>query len=325
MSLSHSEERRLVKAARAGDQIALNRLLNTHRRRLHALARHFDWPRAVMTDDLVQEGALRLADIICKQDAQNKFDPDAEVRLWSFAYTPVRWRMIAFTREVTRISKRVLARRNTVIKTIDDLWKERAEQPSLYHIAARTNLAPEVVRQVLEINTREVSLEDAADQEAAPFESTTRFSLKPFHQLSLMALKHTAGAQKYMVLLILKELRGITLNLVTDYVRDEQAEIGIDTPEQPAPWARWHRDYDAPDAIPAVWKDVVRLFKNGPPQLHYPASQARSEKQAEAYEKSYAGLRKFYTRATRKVSQIGWHDFTEQIDVFRQHRYATDS
>ena len=325
MSLSHEEERRLVKAARAGDQTALPRLLAAHREPLYALAHRFAWPRAVTTDDLAQEGALRLSDVICKQNALNTFNPDAETRLWSFAYKPVRWRMIAFTREVTGISKRVLARRNKVVNTLKKLQKELNAEPSIEQLAAKTNLAPEVVQQVLEINTREVSLKEAAGLQAEPFEPIAQFSLKAFYHVFLMVLKPATGAQKYTVLLILKELRDITLTIATDYVRDPQAEIGVGTPEELPRWTQWHAAYDAPDALPTMWEGVAALFKKGTPQLQYPAPQAGPEDRAAAHKKSYTVLRKFYTRANKKVVQIGMATIREQIELFRQRDGSTDS
>ena len=144
-ALAPSDERRLVRAAQAGDEAARRELLEAFAPSVGAIARRYHGSGALSHAELMQEGAVGLL------RALERYDPRRGTPFWGYASWWVRQAMQSLVAELTRpvvLSDRALRQLARVKNAQRRHMQTHRHTPSANELAHATGLVPEQVERL---------------------------------------------------------------------------------------------------------------------------------------------------------------------------------
>lgn len=150
-------ERRLIKAAQAGDRRAREELLEAFLPLIAGVARVYRGSAAITRVELLQEGAVGLL------RALERFDPELEVPFWGYASWWVRQAMQQLVAEITRpmvLSDRTLRQLARLKRAHGAFVQHHGREPTGADLAAATGLSSEQVSDLLALERLPRSLEE---------------------------------------------------------------------------------------------------------------------------------------------------------------------
>ncbi|MFQ3610045.1 MAG: sigma-70 family RNA polymerase sigma factor [Fimbriimonadales bacterium] len=153
--LTPEQENDLARRARAGDEQALERLVQSNLRLVISIAKHYTG-RGLPLSDLIQEGNLGLI------RAAEQFDPERGSRFSTYASWWIRQAISrALSQQATLISvpQHMIKVLQQVRATSALLQQELGREPTVHEVAYRTGLAPEQVRDLIHAVANPISLE----------------------------------------------------------------------------------------------------------------------------------------------------------------------
>ncbi|MFA4969336.1 MAG: RNA polymerase sigma factor RpoS [Sulfuritalea sp.] len=162
--LTAAEEIKLSRAAREGDFVARQHMIEANLRLVVSIARHYQH-RGLPLDDLIEEGNLGLI------HALEKFDPERGFRFSTYATWWIRQhveRAIMNQSRTVRLPIYVIKELNIVLRAMRQLDRERGAQDDppgamLEDVARLLDRPVEEIRQLLVLNERSASLDSPLD------------------------------------------------------------------------------------------------------------------------------------------------------------------
>jgi RNA polymerase primary sigma factor len=157
--LTPSEEAELARRVRNGDQAALDELVRRNLRFVVSIAKQYA-NSGVPLDDLVNEGNMGLI------RAAKRFDVDRGFRFISYAVWWVKQAILQYLGEQSRTVRLPLnksAALAKVTRTSQRLGQELGREPTAEEIGKRLHLAPEDVEVVLNMPTKQFSIDDPVE------------------------------------------------------------------------------------------------------------------------------------------------------------------
>ncbi|KAF0166170.1 MAG: RNA polymerase nonessential primary-like sigma factor [Rhodocyclaceae bacterium] len=162
--LTAAEEIKLSRAARKGDFVARQHMIEANLRLVVSIARHYQH-RGLPLDDLIEEGNLGLI------HALEKFDPERGFRFSTYATWWIRQhveRAIMNQSRTVRLPIYVIKELNIVLRAMRQLDRERGAQDDppgamLEDVARLLDRPVEEIRQLLVLNERSASLDSPLD------------------------------------------------------------------------------------------------------------------------------------------------------------------
>ena len=162
--LTAAEEIKLSRAARMGDFVARQHMIEANLRLVVSIARHYQH-RGLPLDDLIEEGNLGLI------HALEKFDPERGFRFSTYATWWIRQhveRAIMNQSRTVRLPIYVIKELNIVLRAMRQLDRERGAQDDppgamLDDVARLLDRPVEEIRQLLVLNERSASLDSPLD------------------------------------------------------------------------------------------------------------------------------------------------------------------
>ena len=159
--LSAEEEAALARAAQAGDEDARRRLSEANLRLVVSVAKRYAG-RGLPFLDLIQEGNLGL------MKAAEKFEPDRGFKFSTYATWWIRQsitRAIADQGRTIRIPVHLVESINRVKKTAGELLRRTGREPTAEEIAAKLDMEPARVRELIQLAQDPISLETPVGEE----------------------------------------------------------------------------------------------------------------------------------------------------------------
>lgn len=152
--LSAQEERLLAQRCAAGDEEAIREMVNSNLRLVVSVAKEYAG-RGVPLMDLIQEGSIGLL------AAAKKFDYTLEYRFSTYA---TKWIRQGVTRCLMNHGMiRVPAHTAELIRKVTTaqkvLQQEKGSEPTMEEIAARVDMTPQKVKQLMQLNPQTCSLD----------------------------------------------------------------------------------------------------------------------------------------------------------------------
>ncbi len=150
-------ERRLVRAAQAGDRRAREELVEAFLPLIAGVARVYRRSGSIARVELLQEGVVGLL------RALERFDPDLDVPFWGYASWWVRQAMQQLVAELTRpmvLSDRTLRQLARLKRAHGEFVRRRGREPTGAELAVETGLSREQVRDLLAVERIPQSLDD---------------------------------------------------------------------------------------------------------------------------------------------------------------------
>lgn len=143
-TLSREDEHELGIKARAGDQDAMNRLIKANLKFVVKIASRYQ-NRGLSLSELISEGNIGLIKAI------EKFDPDKDIKLISYAIWWIKQRIMLAVSEKSSLIRVPLGKSSTahrVKATQDRIFSETGEQATTDEIGERLNLSGKSVSQL---------------------------------------------------------------------------------------------------------------------------------------------------------------------------------
>ena len=178
--LSPEQERQLARRCREGDEEAIRAMVNSNLRLVVGVAREYAG-RGVPLLDLIQEGSIGLL------TAAKKFDYTLDFRFSTYA---TKWIRQGITRCILshgliRVPTHTAERLRKMAAARAALMQELEEEPTAEQIAARCDMTPEKVRQLMRLDPEVCSLEapvgDGEEDLGSLLENTV--SPQPYEEL----------------------------------------------------------------------------------------------------------------------------------------------
>jgi RNA polymerase primary sigma factor len=161
-------ERQLIKLAKKGDKLAIEKLINAHYGFIYKCALKYS-NYGIPIEDLVSEGILALIQAI------KKFDLRKKVKLLTFAAYYIENAMRKITIEqshAVRITLDYKEKIDKIFKIIEEFKLENKREPTIEEIAKILNIRPESVRKVLNEYRGEFSFDEENEENERPTEET---------------------------------------------------------------------------------------------------------------------------------------------------------
>ena len=162
--LTREEEQRYARAARAGDEVAKAKLINSNLRFVVNIARQYQH-RGIPLADLVSEGNIGLL------KAAEKFDPERGFHFTTYAVWWIR-QSILKALEASSRTIRLPAHAAGIVERIGwartELSERLSREPSVHEIAAFLDVPPHRVTELLAVSRELLSFEAPAFDDGTP-------------------------------------------------------------------------------------------------------------------------------------------------------------
>ena len=162
--LTREEEQRYARAARAGDEVAKAKLINSNLRFVVNIARQYQH-RGIPLADLVSEGNIGLL------KAAEKFDPERGFHFTTYAVWWIR-QSILKALEASSRTIRLPAHAAGIVDRIGwartELSERLSREPSVHEIAAFLDVPPHRVTELLAVSRELLSFETPAFDDGTP-------------------------------------------------------------------------------------------------------------------------------------------------------------
>ncbi len=153
--LKGDEEQKLALKIKNGDKIALDKLIQSNLRFVVNIAKEYQG-KGLTLSELINEGNYGL--II----AARKFDPDKNVKFISYAVWWIRQSIMKAVLENSnniRIPLSQINKINRIKRTQNEISDETGEMPTIKELAERLHLSENEVKNTIQLNKTEMSLE----------------------------------------------------------------------------------------------------------------------------------------------------------------------
>lgn len=143
-TLSREEEQELAKRAKKGDQEAIQKLIEANLKFVVSIAARYQ-NRGLSYAELISEGNMGLIKAI------EKFEPDRDIKLISYAVWWIKQRIMFALAEKTNIIRVPLGQSNALskIKSVQDRIKNKTgKEPTLEEIADKTNISKKNIKRL---------------------------------------------------------------------------------------------------------------------------------------------------------------------------------
>ncbi|MCB5258149.1 MAG: RNA polymerase sigma factor RpoD/SigA [Candidatus Cloacimonadaceae bacterium] len=143
-TLSREEEHKLALRAREGDQEAINKLMQANLKFVVKIASQYQ-NRGLSLSELISEGNIGLLKAI------EKFDPDQNIKLISYAIWWIRQRIMQAVSEKSSLIRVPMGKSSSAHKvkaTEDRIYSETGETPSIVELSEKMNLSQKSIEQL---------------------------------------------------------------------------------------------------------------------------------------------------------------------------------
>ena len=167
--LTVSEEAALARRVKQGDQAALDELVRRNLRFVVSVAKQYS-NQGVPFEDLINEGNLGLI------RGAKRFDVDRGYRFISYAVWWIRQAILQHMAEhsrTVRLPQNKSSALTRITKESQRLGQELGREPTADELAKRLHLKPQEVERILDMPTRQYSLDDAAEGKDIDFHIET--------------------------------------------------------------------------------------------------------------------------------------------------------
>lgn len=290
-ALSPDKERQLIEQAQVGNEYAFEKLLTEHQKCIQRAAKKFYCPSLPLdgtySEQLEQVGKIGFWEAVVGKKLSHRkrgarFDVSRENRLWTYAWQRVDEAMRKACNKWNQVRDRAHRKRARVQVTQNQLWQKLRRKPSAKEIAATSGVKLDVVREVLSIGTREMSLDGTPNDgngvitaewipthERSPEEELihqeelweeTQQRRQRFERV-IEIFGPTVG-KKFIVLFLLHESEemGYIWRQIAKHLTKPSEEVA-------RKWKETCKNLPLPAEVPCNWQEVCQLF-NGQRLTH---------------------------------------------------------